>query len=147
MRIFTLLTFRTKKSEHFYFVQTYCKVNRVAQTERNDWHNSTETGGIVYSETVALLMRRMQHQVLKFNYNAIYSGSMIFLVLIQFHQHPQVLYLQIHIEYAFDRSLNQYVCWRHKDTFLLLFAFLDKQVECLLTVAFNLVFCTHHEAP
>ena len=60
MRIFTLLTFRTKKSEHFYFVQTNCKVNRVAQTERNDWHNSTETGGIVYSETVALLMRRMQ---------------------------------------------------------------------------------------
>jgi len=32
----------------------------VAQTERNDWHNSTETGGIVYSETVALLMRCMQ---------------------------------------------------------------------------------------
>ena len=62
MRIFTLLTFRTKKSGHFYFVQTYCKVYRVAQTERNDWHISTETGGIVYSETVALLMRRMQLQ-------------------------------------------------------------------------------------
>ena len=60
MRIFTLLTFRTKKSEHFYFVQTNCKVYRVAQTERDDWHKSTEIGGIVYSETVALLMRRMQ---------------------------------------------------------------------------------------
>ena len=32
----------------------------MAQTERNDWHKSTEIGGIVYSETVALLMRRMQ---------------------------------------------------------------------------------------
>lgn len=32
----------------------------MAQTERNDWHKSIETGGIVYSETVALLMRRMQ---------------------------------------------------------------------------------------
>ena len=31
----------------------------MAQTERNDWHKSTEIGGIVYSETVALLMRRM----------------------------------------------------------------------------------------
>ena len=32
----------------------------MAQTERNDWHKSTEIGGIVYSETVALLRRRMQ---------------------------------------------------------------------------------------
>ena len=31
----------------------------MAQTERNDWHISTETGGTVYSEKVALLMRRM----------------------------------------------------------------------------------------
>ena len=39
----------------------------MAQTERNDWHKSIETGGIVYSETVALLMRRMHQTNDKFD--------------------------------------------------------------------------------
>jgi len=38
----------------------FCKFYHVAQPERNDWHNSIETGGTVYSETVPSIKRRMQ---------------------------------------------------------------------------------------